>query len=251
MSLFRGILPTKGIGFFFDAWGSGVLPFNPFSPICIANAGLIGSSFSFSEISFASDFVPDVELSSTGAKVAVVHCCFFRLSSSSFFLAISASCLCFNLSLIEAKVGSILTGPGSAFLGFHSSKLIFDSTSVEFLFSISRSLSSSSLLRFSEFLFSRSDLPDPLDLSDCFDLDLFDLERDLDLDFLDFDGDLLYLATGRDCDLDLDLDLDLDFDLLDPRSLDLDLDFCLLDPRSLDFDLDFDLLETDSDSDLR
>ena len=29
MSLFRGILPTKGIGFFFDAWGSGVLPFNP------------------------------------------------------------------------------------------------------------------------------------------------------------------------------------------------------------------------------
>ena len=33
---------------------------------------------------------------------------------SSTFLAISASCLCFNLSLIEAKVGSILTGPGSA-----------------------------------------------------------------------------------------------------------------------------------------
>ena len=29
ISLFRGILPTKGIGFFFDAWGSGVLPFNP------------------------------------------------------------------------------------------------------------------------------------------------------------------------------------------------------------------------------
>ena len=116
--------------------------------------------------------------------------------------------------------------------------MIFDSTSIEFLFSISRSLSSSSLLRFSEFLFSRSDLPDPLDLSDCFDLDLFDLERDLDLDFLDFDGDLLNdLATGRDCDLDLDLDLDLDFDFLDPRSLDLD--------------LDFDLLETDSDSDLR
>ena len=131
--------------------------------------------------------------------------------------------------------------------------MIFDSTSIEFLFSISRSLSSSSLLRFSEFLFSRSDLPDPLDLSDCFDLDLFDLERDLDLDFLDFDGDLLDLATGRDCDLDLDLDLDLDFDLLDPRSLDLDLDFNLLDPRSLDLDLDldFDLLETDSDSDLR
>lgn len=179
-----------------------------------------------------------LELSSTGANVAVVHCCFFRLSSSSFFLAISASCLCFNLSLIEAKVGSILTGPGSAFLGFHSSKLIFDSTSIEFLFSISRSLSSSSLLRFSEFLFSRSDLPDPRDLSDCFDLDLFDLERDLDLDFLDFDGDLLDLATGRDCDLDLDLDLDLDFDIL-------------LDPRSLDLDLDFDLLETDSDSDLR
>ena len=124
------------------------------------------------------------------------------------------------------------------FLGFHSSKLIFDSTSIEFLFSISRSLSSSSLLRFSEFLFSRSDLPEPRDLSDCFDLDLFDLERDLDLDFLDFDGDLLDLATGRDCDLDLDLDLDLDFELL-------------LVPRSLDLDLDFDLLETDSDSDMR
>ena len=129
--------------------------------------------------------------------------------------------------------------------------MIFDSTSIEFLFSISRSLSSSSLLRFSEFLFSRSDLPDPLDLSDCFDLDLFDLERDLDLDFLDFDGDRLDLDTIRDCDLDLDLDLDLDFDLLDPRSRDLDLDFNLLDPRSLDLDLDFDLLETDSDSDLR
>ena len=113
------------------------------------------------------------------------------------------------------------------FLGFHSSKLIFDSTSIEFLFSISRSLSSSSLLRFSEFLFSRSDLPDPLDLSDCFDLDLFDLERDLDLDFLDFDGDLLDLATGRDCDLDLDLDLDLDFDLLETDS-DSDLRVMLL-----------------------